>query len=100
MTIHDMLNSAATDITAMEIKMRTLESQVEASERDNERLRKALATSDTARVHAQADLIHYQNIFKASACVEAMKMCQKFFEIAHAGMREEAEASIQRMIEE
>lgn len=100
MTIHDMLNSAATDIRAMEIKIQTLEQQVEATERDNVRLRDALAKSDTARVHAQADLIHYQNVFKAATCVEAMKMCQKFFEVTHRGMMEEAETAVERIVEE
>lgn len=100
MTIHDMLKSAATDLTAMEIKMRTLESQVESVERDNERLRKAYAEAEVRRVNAETDLVHYQNLFVANVCKEAIDICKDMFEITHKNMRDRAEAAVQRMVEE
>src|SRR6267378_2750082 len=100
MTIHDMLSSAATDIRAMEIKIESLEIQVEDTERENVRLRKINAEEITRRLHAEADLTHYKNVFEASLCVEAMSMCKEFFNITHENMKERAEAAIQRMVEE
>lgn len=100
MTIHEMLSGAGAELRAMEMKIEALTQELRISNQDNDKLREGYARAESARIHAQADLIHYQNIFAAKLCVEAMNMCQDFFNVTHANMKIKADEAIQRMVEE
>lgn len=100
MDIHTMMANAAADIRSMEMRTEALARELKAEKEDNERLRQENAKITAARMHAEADLIHYQNVFVASVCIEAGNICKEFFNSTHEKVRERAEGAIQRFVEE
>lgn len=100
MNIHEMIANAAADVRAMELHIAALQRQCEDTEKDNERLRKANAEANVGRMHAEADLIHYREVFVASVCIEAMTITKEIGEAVHENVRKRAEDAVQRLIEE
>lgn len=100
MNIHEMIANAAADVRAMELQIAALQRQCEDTEKDNERLRKANAEANVGRMHAEADLIHYREVFVASVCIEAMTITKEIGEAVHENVRKRAEDAVQRLIEE
>lgn len=100
MNIHTMMANAAADVRAMELRIVHLQDEVKRTNEDNERLRQENAAITAARMHAEADLVHYQNVFVASVCVEAGSICREFFNLTQEKVRERAEGAIQKYVEE
>lgn len=100
MDIHEMIGAATTSIRAMQITLETTERNLARAEADNARLRTDLANEAARRTEAQADLIHFQTVFEANVCLEAMKICKKMFTLTHDSMLAEASEAVKRMVEE
>lgn len=98
--INQMMHEATASICAMQNRMVVLEESLLQAKHENDGLRENNARITEDALHAVADLKHFQNVFKAQACVTAMEMCNKFFEIAHERMKEEASDAVKKIVEE
>lgn len=98
--LNEIMHKASADIRAMQNRIVVLEDSLLQAKNENDGLRANVAKLTIDCLHAVADLTHFKNVFEAQACVEAMKMCSEFFNVAHSQMKEKASEAVKKIVEE